>query len=102
MFDCLSVEDAMADLEPSPTGSARLPPLTSQFPQWSRATPLAPLAPSGRHEAVPGFLRVRLHHVKICNNCSITLNVITDLVFDNKITTSPRLLCSYFVRSSVR
>ncbi|XP_046680971.1 keratin, type I cytoskeletal 9-like isoform X1 [Homalodisca vitripennis] len=46
----------MAETEPSPTGSARLPPLTNQFPQWSRTTPLAALPSCS--DGIPGFLRV--------------------------------------------
>lgn len=48
----------MADIEPSPTGNTYLPPLTSQFPQWSRATPLASLPPHLRSDGINGFLRV--------------------------------------------
>lgn len=48
----------MADIEPSPTGNTCLPPLTSQFPQWSRATPLASLPPHLRSDGINGFLRV--------------------------------------------
>lgn len=47
----------MADTELSPTGSTRLPPLNSQFPHWSRATPLASLPPHPRSDG-NGFLRV--------------------------------------------